>query len=60
VTFSANTGNTPLLGAARTRTNNALVTMGPTVPTPSGYQPSQSVEFQHLASQIKNVPVILP
>ena len=31
VTFSANTGNSPLIGATRTRTNNVLITMGRTV-----------------------------
>jgi hypothetical protein len=61
VTFSANTGNNPLLGATRTRTNNVLVTMGPTINGPAGQVlPSQGVEFQHLASQINRVQIVSP
>ncbi len=61
VTFSANTGNSPLIGATRTRTNNVLITMGRTVNGEAGsVLPSQAVEFQHLSSQIKSVQVVSP
>ena len=48
VRVSANQGSTPLFGFQRTRTQNLLITMGPT--TPAG--PSQAQQNAALASQI--------
>jgi hypothetical protein len=43
----------PLLGATRTRTDDVLITMGPTVNDAAGkLRPSPAVDYSHLASQI--------